>query len=342
MAYITISRLAFFHNLDIIAQRTGSVDKIALVLKDNAYGHGLGMMAKLASEYGITKAVVRSIDEALVILDYFDHIQVLADLPKRHGAHSEKICYTINAMEQIVLFPKDCRVELKVDTGMHRNGIALEMLDAAFDAIKEAGLKLEGVFTHHRSADSLSSEWFWQKKSFEDVKAESGRLAESYGFAPLRFHSANSATLFREASYTEDLVRIGIAAYGCLKMDVTLDQPELKPVLSLWAEKIASRVLLPGQRVGYNGTYSAEKEQVVSTYDVGYADGLQRVLSDDYGTPGDAQLLGRVSMDNSTFTADEEVLLIFDDANVIAKAAGTIGYEFLVGLRSDLERRLID
>lgn len=342
MAYITISRSAFFHNLDIIAQRTGSVDKIALVLKDNAYGHGLETMAKLAFEYGITKAVVRSMDEALVVLDYFDHIQLLADLPKMEGPYSNKVCYTINAMEQIALFPKGYRVELKVDTGMHRNGITPEMLDAAFDAIKEAGLELEGVFTHHRSADTLSSEWFWQKKSFERVKAKSGRLAESYGLGALRFHSANSATLFREASCTEDLVRIGIAAYGCLKMDVTLRQSELKPVLSLWAEKIASRVLLPGQRVGYNGTYSTEKKQEVSTYDVGYADGLQRVLSDDYETPGDAQLLGRVSMDNSTFTGDEERLLIFDDANMIAKAAGTIGYEFLVGLSSDLERRLID
>ncbi len=342
MAYITISRSAFFHNLDIIAQRTGSVDKIALVLKDNAYGHGLKTMAKLASEYGITKAVVRSVHEAGMILDYFEHIHVLADIPRMDGPHSEKVCYTINAMEQIARFPKGSRVELKVDTGMHRNGIASERLTAAFEAIKEAGLKLEGVFTHQRSADTLSSEWFWQKKSFEKVKEEAVRLAEKYGLAPLRFHSANSATLFRGSSCDEDLVRIGIAAYGCLKMDETLGQPELKPVLSLWGEKIASRVLLPGQRVGYNGTFSAERELRVSTYDIGYADSLQRVLSDHSRTPEDVGLVGRISMDNSSFVANEDALLIFEDANVIAKAAGTIGYEILVGVRPDLERRLID
>ena len=343
MAYITLSRSAFFHNLDIIAQRTGSIDKIALVLKDNAYGHGLEEMAKLAFEYGITSAVVRSVDEAMRIQDYFDYLLVLADFPQNSDSQqfSKKICYTINAMEQIAKFPEGTRVELKVDTGMHRNGIEQETLGAAFEAIKEAGLRLEAVFTHHRSADTLNSEWFWQKKNFESVKEEALKLAEKFEFAPLRFHSANSAALFRHEACDEAMVRIGIAAYGCLQMGSTLLQPDLLPVLSLWGQKIASRVLRPGQRVGYNGTYGAEKEQYVSTYDVGYADGMLRASSNHYTTPRNAPLLGRISMDSSSFAAQDEKLLIFNNANVFAEAAGTIGYEVLTGLRHSLERRII-
>jgi alanine racemase len=340
MAYIAISRSAFFHNLDIIAQRTGSIDKIALVLKDNAYGHGLEQMAKLAFEYGIGKAIVRSSDEAEQIQEYFDYLLVLTDLPA-DGRQSEKIRYAINAMEQIEKFPKGCRVELKVDTGMHRNGIAPQMLERAFGAIQKAGLRLEAVFTHHRSADTLSSEWFWQTKSFDRVKEEASKLAEMIGFSPLRFHSANSASLFRHEAHSEDMVRIGIAAYGCLQMGVTLLQPNLIPILSLWGEKLASRVLQPGQRVGYNGTYSAEKMQPVSTYDIGYADGMLRAASGRYVTPGNVALLGRISMDNSSFAAEDDTLLIFDDANMLAEAAGTIGYEVLAGLHPKLERRII-
>jgi alanine racemase len=96
------------------------------------------------------------------------------------------------------------------------------------------------------------------------------------------------------------------------------------------------------QRVGYNGIYASETEQTVSTYDVGYADGLMRSASDRYTTPDGAKLLGRISMDNATFASHAERLLVFDNANRYAKAAGTIGYEVLVRLNPQLERWIVD
>lgn len=339
MAYITLSKSAFFHNLDIIAEKTKSVEKVALVLKDNAYGHGLETMARLASEYGVTKAVVRSADEAEVIRNYFEYILVLADIPHQSDEH---ICFTVNALEQISRFPKGCRVELKVDSGMHRNGITIGDLDQAFKAIHDAGLLLEGVFTHQRSADTLSSEWYWQTQNFQQIKNESRRLCEAYGWAPLRYHSCNSASLFRSMPEDEAFARIGIAAYGCLEMDRTLVQPQLKPVMSLWGEKIATRELETSMRVGYNGTYEAHQRQRVSTYDVGYADGLHRALSNRYCSPEGNALLGRVSMDNVSFEGDADALLIFNDANVMAKSADTIGYEILVGMRSHMRRNVVE
>ena len=64
MAFIKINKENFYHNLNQITLQTGSKDKVAIVLKDNAYGHGLVLMAKLASEYGIKHAVVRKTAEA--------------------------------------------------------------------------------------------------------------------------------------------------------------------------------------------------------------------------------------------------------------------------------------
>ncbi len=338
MAFITLSRLALFHNLTVIKNETKDIEKIALVLKDNAYGHGLEMIAELASEYGITRAIVRTHDEAVAISRFFDYILVLADIPEEA---SETICYTINAIGQIGRFPRRCRVELKVDTGMHRNGIAPSQLERAFEKIKAAGLQLEGVFTHQRSADTLSSEWFWQKKNFARIKEEAAGLANTYGFGRLRFHSSNSASLFRSLPKDEAMVRVGIAAYGCLQMDHTLTQPDLKPVMSLWGEKIASRELQPTECVGYNGTYTAVNTQKISTYDIGYADGLLRTLSNNYVSANGNALLGRVSMDSCSFEADDEQLLVFEDANVIAKRAGTIGYEIMVGMRSYIKRLIV-
>lgn len=342
MAYITISRSALFNNLDIIAQRLEDIDKIALVLKDNAYGHGLVTIATLAAEYGVRRAVVRTHEEAMQIVSFFDYILVLADTPNITDEPDPRICYTINTLEQVREIPQGTRVELKVDTGMHRNGIEVTALREAFEAIRSADLRLEALFTHYRSADTLSSEWFWQKKRFEQVKEEAAALAEEFGFAPLRFHSANSAALFRETRHDETMVRIGIAAYGCLRMDRTLDGQGLRPVLALWGEKIASRTLQAGERVGYNGTYTAAEEEVASTYDVGYADGILRAASGQFVTPGGAKLIGRVSMDNTSFLSRYSSLLLFDDANMMAEAADTIAYEILVGLRSTLPRQVID
>lgn len=338
MAYILLSRKAYFHNLDIIAQKVGGISKIAVVLKDNAYGHGLIEMAKLAQEYGVKEAVVHNVAEAQEIKRYFERILVLSG---HEYAVDEKIYFAVNSLSQIEKMPKGCRVELKVDTGMHRNGVAMDEVEAALARIRDKGLVLKGVFTHNRSADALSSEWFWQRKNFEKVKSKVLALQRTQGSETPRFHSANSASVFRFKTFDEDLVRVGIAAYGCLEMDQTFGQPGLKPVLALKAQKIVTRTIHKGEHIGYNATFRAEKEMVVSTYDIGYADGLHRAASNNYETPEGEKLLGRISMDNSSYTGERDELLIFDDANRYAKAAGTISYEILTGLHPKIKREVV-
>jgi alanine racemase len=334
MSFIELNKSAFFNNLDIIAKKTADITKISLVLKDNAYGHGLLEIAAMAREYGITRAVVRNEAEAQMIREMFEYILILN--PSFPASMHPSYRHTINALEDIKKFPPSSRVELKIDTGMHRNGIAMEQLEEAFAKIERFGLKLEGLFTHYRSADTLSSEWFWQKKNFEQIKSKARRLNEN-----LRFHSCNSAALFRSGRVDDEMVRVGIAAYGCLKMDEGFEATGLRPVLSLWAEKISRRKLKKGEKIGYNATFEADKEMLVTNYDLGYADGLLRSLSNNYRTPAGHALLGRVSMDNSSYDCTEDKLLVFDDANEIASFAGTIGYEILVRLSSSIERKII-
>ncbi len=338
MAYIILNKNNFFNNLDIIAKSTKGRDKIALVLKDNAYGHGILEMASMAKEGGVKKAVVRTSAEAASVEDFFEYILVLAEIP---SLKSDKIRYTINDINSIERFPQGTKVELKVDTGMHRNGIAMDKLEEAFVKIKDAKLLLEAVFTHHRSADELTSEWFWQKENFKLVKEKSNTLAKKYGFGTLRFHSSNSASLFRHESFDEDMARVGIAAYGCLEFPKGLEIDGFKPVLSLWANKISQRELKAGQRVGYGGDYIALKDCIISNYDFGYGDGFLRCCADaGYKTPNNIELVGRVSMDNSTFISSDERLLIFDDARVMAKYAKTISYEILTSLKPEIRRSL--
>ncbi len=334
MGYITLSREALIHNLDIIAHQVGTKDKIAVVLKDDAYGHGAVMIAQACADYGVKQAVVRSEAEAVEIAPFFDNVLILGDRPSHLNP---KLSYTINTLDEIEAFPPGTRVELKVDTGMHRNGISFAQLEEAFERMAEHGVVCVGVMSHLRSADTLSSEWFWQRRNFDAVKWEARELAERYGWR-VRFHLSNSAGTFRSRECTDDLVRVGIALYGCLEMDKGLGTPPLKPVLSLWGNRIATRILKKGERIGYNGIYEASEDEVVSTYDLGYANGLDRLASNRYTTPEGIALRGRISMDNAAFATDTEELLIFDNANIYARSVGTIGYEILACLDKKLRR----
>lgn len=336
--HIVLNKNNFFNNLEIIVKQAKAKERVALVLKDNAYGHGILEIARMAKEFGITKAVVRDTKEAHKIEHLFEYILVLADIPEDV---SQNIRYTINSFDSIEKFPKGCRVELKVDSGMHRNGVAPVQLEDAFAKIAECGLKLEAVLTHHRSGDELNSVWFWQKENFKQIKLEAAQLAKKFGFEKLRFHSSASAALFRHNDFDEDMARVGIAAYGCLKMPDALHVEGLKPVLSVYAKKLSSRVLQKGQRIGYGGTYEAKEDVVVSNYDFGYGDGFFRICSNNFQTPNGEKLVGRVSMDNSSFISNKEELLVFNDAIKAAEYANTISFEVLVALKENIQRVIV-
>lgn len=338
MAYITLDSNRFYNNLDIIAKLTKTKDKIALVLKDNAYGHGLIKMATLARDWGITKAVVQLESEAQIIADFFEYILILADTPKEPH---EKFCYTINSLHTIHHYPKGSRVELKVNSGMNRNGIEFDEMEEAFRKITQQGLKLEAVFSHHGCADELNGFYEKQTEQFLYIKEKAQQLALNYNIKPLRFHLANSAALFREDECREDMVRVGIAAYGCLELPFPSRADELQPMLSLYADKITSRHLKAGECVGYGATFQAPSSMVVSTYDVGYGDGFLRHSSQGYTTPDGISLAGRISMDNSSFATDKDTLLIFNDARDVAQSAHTISYEILTSLKPSLQRTII-
>lgn len=340
MAEIRINRENYFNNLKIISSHVGGKEKVAVVLKDNAYGHGLELMAKLASEYGITIAVVRKVEEALQVVDFFQEVIVLEGMGTRvYEAIPASVTLVINAMERI---PSGCSVELKVDSGMHRNGVAQEELRDAMEKIKSRNLKLKGVMTHLRAGDDLNSELFWQLQNWKQIKERAGEIATELDIGPLRFHSASSSATFRQKVTDDDLVRVGIASYGYLEWHETFGDPGLKPVLSLWADKVASRRLELHHRIGYSGISQLEKPGWVSTYDIGYGDGFFRInRGQEYMTPSGQRLLPRVSMDYVSVEGDAERVCLFDDARTLAGMFQTITYDVTTKLSPFIQRRVV-
>ncbi|MDQ7061043.1 MAG: alanine racemase C-terminal domain-containing protein [Sulfurimonas sp.] len=119
------------------------------------------------------------------------------------------------------------------------------------------------------------------------------------------------------------------------------DLEAFKPVLSLYASKISSRKLEKNQALGYGATFTADADLEVSNYNFGYGDGFLRTASNSFTTPNGEKLLGRISMDNSSFVSNKDEILIFNDARVLATSAKTLSYEVLTSLKKRLKRKIV-
>ena len=112
--------------------------------------------------------------------------------------------------------------------------------------------------------------------------------------------------------------------------------------MSLWASRLATREIKKGQSVGYGGTFTADKDMTVSTYDLGYGDGFLRLNErNSYTTPKGYKVLGRVSMDNLSLNTKDENVCIFDDVNVLAKVHDTITYEITTTLSPFIKKEIV-
>ena len=239
-------------------------------------------------------------------------------------------------------------VQLKLETGMHRQGIALDDLPRLLDqaAAQAQHLEVTGVFTHLADADGPHPEHTeLQHRRFEPavamVKAQAPQAL---------VHCANSAAALRFPHMRHDMVRPGIALYGyappnCPRVDV-------RPAMRMQALVTHVQTVAAGESVGYNCTWTAEHATRVGTLAAGYADGVHRAQS-NRGTVVLAgrrcPILGRVSMDQLSVDVSAldavrpgDVATIFGPelpADEVAEAGGTSSYEVLCAVSARVPRR---
>lgn len=337
MSEILLNLDNFSHNITQIARKIGGTDKIIAVLKDNAYGHGAKIMAKSAANLGIKFACVRNQSEAKEIEKYFKNILILSHIP--NGKEKSKFIYAINEIAALNLIKPNSKIHLAIDTLMHRNGINSSEFQKACEIAKSRNLKLMGAFTHFRCADEIGSDYFAQNELFKKAKFSLKIIAAQFGYENLIFHSHNSAALTRCDKIDDDFVRIGMAMYGYNEFNENLN---LKPVLSLWANKISQRVLKKGECVGYGAKFCAKKDMEIATYDLGYADGLFRYNGEGNLALADGKfILGTMSMDSFSCENLTDEICVFNDARIWADFFDTINYEILVKLSPKIKRKTI-
>jgi len=338
MAYCLINKSNYFYNLSKIEQKIDR-DKIAVVIKNNAYGHGLREIAGFASEYGVKHAVVNNLAEAQIVSNLFETVIVLQEIPTKKI--EENIIITINSISSIKKLAPRTRVELKVDSGMHRNGVAINHVKLALDLILDNRLSLNGVFTHFSSAYLDDSSLSIQKDRFDKVRLEILK-DNRFDKDSIRFHCCASSSLFRVDNSDYDLARVGLMSYGYVSLPESYEKPELKPVLSLWGEKISNKSILKGDSIGYGQAYTAKNSLTVSTYDVGYGDGFMRLNENKKSTTEDGrEILGIVSMNSFSTTGDDKEVCIFENAKRFSDVHGTIIYEIISNINPSFKRVIV-
>ncbi len=341
MSYIEIDKENYRHNIEYLCAKAGGKDKLMVVLKDNAYGHDLEIMAKLACGFGIKKSAVKTVEEAKRISFLFEEVLVLAERPPCE-LYDESISYAVHSVEGLKKFAFKSAVHINIDSGMHRNGIRVEEIEEAFETIIKLNLNLNGVFTHFRSADELSCEQYWQNENFNEAKVIVKELIRKYNLPMPKFHSCNSSSLLRRrASLEDDYARCGIATYGYTHLDRVFGEFDLRPVMSLWAEKLSSRSLKKGSRVGYGGMYELKSDSKVSTYDIGYGDGFFRYDGEGELLLDGRDVCGKISMDSLSLLGEKESVPLFRDAYCLAKRFSTITYDVVTKLSPHIKKIVV-
>ena len=337
MSEITLNREAYKHNITQIANKVGGVEKIYLIAKDNSYGHGARLICEFGAKLGIKKCVVRTLDEAVEIAEFFDEVLILSHIPT--GNEDERFVYAINDISNLKTLKKGLKIHIAVDTLMHRNGIKTHELENALNLAVQSGFKLLGFYTHFRKADELDGDFFAQRSNFLEFKKIAKEKSAEFGFENVIFHSCNSAAIERSGEFSDEFVRVGIAQFGYAQFDESLN---LKPVLKLYADKISSRILQKGEKVGYGAKFEAPNDLKIATYDIGYADGVFRYNGEgDLNLPNGVKMLGKMSMDSFVCEDFGDKVCVIDDARVWAKFFNTIEYEILVKLHEKIQRRWV-
>jgi len=335
MPHIQLNKKAFFHNLDYFSNICLG-EKICIALKDNAYGHGIEEVASMANEYGIKHVFVRTLAEAIVAKKFnFESILVLYDIPK---SLDSDIIISINSLNDLKKVPQHSKVELKIDTGMNRNGLEITEINKACEYIKSNDLILHGIFTHFCCSDEDNNITALQEESFQDAI----KITKQFIDYKFRVHCANSTGAHKVDMSKYDIARIGIGIYGYL--DIGEYEKKLKPVLSLYANKITTKNVKSGDHIGYGSDgYLVSSDMTVSNYDVGYGDGFFR-LNGNSGITIATQnkpILGRISMDSFSVELEDEEVCVFNNVTKLATYHNTIKYEILTNLKSSIKRIII-
>lgn len=316
---VSISRENLLHNLRTY-QETYPGLAIAPVLKSNAYGHGLCVVAEVLDRENIAFFMVDSLYEAkqlrkggirsrIVVMGYVRPEYLMDNAVSR----TDYALTDIEQLRELVEHAhKTVRVHIKLDTGMHRNGIMPEDLPEAIRLLsKNSHVVVVGVATHLADADGTDTTFSLQQLSAWTTAVET--LTQTFPTLIYKHAAATKGVRFApNAPMT--VTRVGMGLYG---YDTALEgNLPLRPVLEMRSCITSLRDIPAGDHIGYNGTFVAKRPSRIATVPIGYFEGIDRRLSGvgSFLVRGQScPLAGRVSMNMTSLDVTDVPEVARDD-----------------------------
>ena len=363
----TIDLAALRHNVAVLAEQAGTLQLWAVV-KANAYGHGAVQCAQAALAAGAHGLCVALTQEAVELrtAGIDAPIMVLSEQPVSDApilvAH-RVVCVAYNEHYIAALASAAATqaertlVHLKIDTGMHRVGVAPAAAVARAQMIAHSKhLVLDGVMTHLATADDPT-----HSATMQQVAAFTDAVRDIRAVVPdlQHVHVANSAATLRELGIDCTLVRAGIALYGLQPgAGVASLVAGLQPVMALRTRVLHVQRLSAGQGVSYGLRTVLDRDSTIATLPLGYADGIARrawQTSARVLVGGRARrIVGVVTMDQMMVDCGDDTVAVGDEAVIFgtqsqqsitvddwAAALDTISYEVVCAISPRVPRDFV-
>lgn len=325
-----------------IKKHIGKNTKFCAVVKANGYGIGLETVCK--SLKGIADFFACAcLKEALSIRVFDKNTPILIlgyiDNNDLNIIYRNNISISIGSYQQLCEIKKYSKhkinIHLQINTGLNRFGIrTIKEFKKCINFINSSNnLNLEGVYSHFATKDNditFINKQFLRFLQFKKIVNNKNVI----------FHIANSYATIHSKSIHLDMVRSGYLLYGYTKNNI-----DNKPVLKITSKIINVMSVRKGDTIGYDRTYVCSKSMKVGVVPIGYADGLNRKLSNNFSLlvkDKKCPILGRVCMDvvmiditNVEAQVGDNVIILGTDKdnsiylNDFEKAIDTSGYEIL-------------
>ncbi len=367
--WIEVDTAVLGRNLRALRRVLTEKTKLMVVVKSNAYGHGLLGAARVAEKAGADWLGVDSMHEGATLRNNRIRLPILilgytpgSDLMHTLTHNLDQIVYDKNTIRLLARHARRLRknayVHIKIETGTSRQGITPEALTSFLAYIKRyPEIRIRGIYTHFAETENPKSRFY--RTQLTILKKAAAILGQSQYIKPILHAAASSATLLYSETHL-DMVRVGISYYGLWpsrEVERLLGKQgvALKPALT-WKTRIAQlKWLERGTTVGYDRTERVRRRSHVAVLPVGYWDGYDRGLSriGEVLIRGKrCRVLGRVCMnmividvtDLRNLHVGEPVTLLGGSrkseisAEEIAKKIGTINYEVVTRINPLIPR----
>ncbi len=283
---VNISPASFANNIRYL-RRLVAPAKLCVVMKSDAYGHGLEALAPVAAEAGADCIGVCTNPEAAVVRRLLPGMTIL----RLRGALSEEYDESVASLgieEQVGSLQaaeylntlgqrrgRPVPVHLKIDTGMGRSGFFPHQVEILQAVCAMPGLKIVGLMTHLANADAADLDSTQrQLQRFDSLRKV---LADTLP-GDVLVHTHNSAATLRLPEQRGDLVRVGAACYGVRTSTEFENPPALRPVMSIRTWVMEVRRVPAGTPIGYGSLFRTHRDSRIATIPVGFGEGYPRAL----------------------------------------------------------------